>query len=58
MKPRKIKQPMYSVSDANRLYLEAERRIWKVKGYLIRSVALNVILLGTLAALLTTFQLC
>jgi hypothetical protein len=49
---------MYSAADATRLYLEAERRIWKVKGYLIRSVALNVILLGTLVMLLTTFQLC
>jgi hypothetical protein len=58
MSPRKIKQPMYSAADATRLYLEAERRIWKVKGYLIRSVALNVILLGTLVMLLTTFQLC
>jgi hypothetical protein len=56
--PRKIKQPMYSAADATRLYLGAEKRIWKVKGYLIRSVALNVILLGTLVALLTTFRLC
>jgi hypothetical protein len=58
MKVRKFKPPMYSLADANRLYLEAEKRIWKVKGYLIRSVALNVILLGTLVMLLTTFQLC
>jgi hypothetical protein len=36
--------PQYTVEDANRLYLEAEARIWKMKRYLIRSVALNIIL--------------
>jgi hypothetical protein len=50
--------PMYTAETATELYLEAERRIWKVKHYLIRSVALNVILAGALVILLTTFRLC
>ena len=41
----------YTREDANRLYLEAEARIWKMKNYFIRSVALNFILLASLAAL-------
>lgn len=38
----------FTREDANRLYLEAEARIWKMKQYLIRSVALNAVLVGTL----------
>lgn len=41
----------YTREDANRLYLEAEARIWKMKNYFIRSVALNFILLASLVAL-------
>lgn len=41
----------YTREDANLLYLEAEARIWKMKNYFIRSVALNFILLASLVAL-------
>lgn len=40
------------MDNYEQLYREAEGRIWKMKNYFIRSVALNFVLLAVVAALI------